>query len=102
MAAVNQTLSLEEIAAVIRPLAEKFHIQEVYLFGSYARGDADGDSDVDVLAVGGEGFKLTNILAFGYELSEALRRDVDAFEIRELKSDSDFYQNVMKERMRVA
>lgn len=99
---MSKVLAFSDIAAFVKPLAEKYHIKEVYIFGSYARGDADDDSDLDVLAVGGDGFKLTNILAFGYELSEAIERDVDAFELGELKKDTEFYMSVMRERVRVA
>jgi len=100
---MNKTvLTIDEIIRIVKPLAEKYHISEVYIFGSYARGEADGESDVDILAVGGEGFKLTNILAFGYELSVAFGRDVDAFELRELKKNTDFYASVMSDRVRGA
>lgn len=95
-------LTFDDIISIVKPLAEKYHIREVYLFGSYARGEADAESDVDILAVGGDGFKLTNILAFGYELSVAFGRNVDAYEIREIKTDSDFYKAVMEERVKVA
>lgn len=95
-------LTFDYIISIVKPLAEKYHIREVYLFGSYARGEADAESDVDILAVGGDGFKLTNILAFGYELSVAFGRNVDAYEIREIKTDSDFYKAVMEERVKVA
>lgn len=98
----KKILTISEIVDVVKPLAKKYNICEVYIFGSYARGEADDNSDVDVLAVGGKDFKLTNILAFGYELSVAFGRDVDAYEIRELKTDSDFYKTVMKERVKVA
>lgn len=98
----RKTLEFSDIISIVKPLAEKYHISEVYLFGSYARGEADAESDVDILAVGGEGFKLTNILAFGYELSVAFGREVDAYEIREIKTDSDFYKSIMKERVKVA
>ncbi len=98
----KKVLTFSDIITSVKPLAEKYNICEVYVFGSYARGEADEKSDVDILAVGGNGFKLTNILAFGYELSEAFGRDVDAFELRELKKDTDFYTSVMKERVRIA
>ncbi len=95
-------LPMEHIASLVRPLAKKYHADEVYLFGSYARGEADGDSDLDFLVFGGDGFKLTNILALGEELREALQKDVDIFEIREINKDSDFYRTIMKEKVLVA
>ena len=53
--------------------------KKIYLFGSYARGEADENSDLDFLVFGGEGFKLTSILALGEELREVLKKKVDIF-----------------------
>ncbi|HAD77617.1 MAG TPA: hypothetical protein DCG08_06380 [Dialister sp.] len=36
-------------------------MKEIYLFGSYARGEADAQSDLDFLIFGGDGFRLTEI-----------------------------------------
>ena len=41
--------TIDEITARITPVAEKYGIPAVYLFGSYARGTATEDSDVDLL-----------------------------------------------------
>jgi len=98
----QQVLSFENIVSLVKPLAEKYHVKEIYLFGSYARGEANADSDLDFLVFGGEEFKLTNILALGEELRELLNKRVDIFEIREVNQDSDFYRNVMKEKVLVA
>ena len=91
--------TLEDIAKVVKPLAEKYHVKAIYLFGSYARGEADENSDLDFLVYIDEGFKLTNVLALGEELREALQKKVDIFEIHEINKDSDFYSNIMKERL---
>lgn len=32
---------------VISLIAEKYNVSRVYLFGSYARGEADEESDID-------------------------------------------------------
>lgn len=39
--------TIEEITERVRPVAEKYGLRSVYLFGSYARGDATEESDVD-------------------------------------------------------
>ena len=99
---MSENLSLEDLIIAIKPLAEKYHIQEVYIFGSYARNEETENSDVDLLVYGGEKFKLTSIFSFAEELRKILHRDVDAFEIREINRTSDFYRNIMRERIRVA
>ena len=49
------------VFVLIRPLAKKYHVKEIYLFGAYARGEADAQSDLDFLIFGGDGFRLTEI-----------------------------------------
>lgn len=95
-------ITLENITALVKPLAKKYHVKEIYLFGSYARGEADEHSDLDFLVFGGEGFKLTSILALGEELREVLKKKVDIFEIREVNQDRDFYKTIMREKVLVA
>ena len=98
----NGVLSLETISDIVKPLARKYKADEVYLFGSYARGEADKDSDLDFLVFGGENFIPTDIFALGEELREILNKKVDIFEIREINMDSNFYKSVMKDKVLVA
>ena len=86
----------------MKPIAEKYRIQNVYLFGSYARGEATYSSDLDFLVYGGEQFKRTMIFAFAEELRKALEKNVDVFEINEINENSDFYHTIMRERVLVA
>ena len=90
------------LTSLIKPLLEKYHVKAIYLFGSYARGEANEDSDMDFLVFGGEGFKLTSVLALGEELREILQKDVDIFEIREINPNSEFFKTIMKEKVLVA
>ena len=99
---MNTTLSLNEIVNIVKPIADKYRIREIYLFGSYARNEATNESDFDFLVYGGDNFKLTSIFAFSEELRRAFMKDVDVFEIHELNQDSEFYKNVMKEKVLVA
>lgn len=98
----NHVLTLKDIVELIKPIAKKYGVKEIYLFGSYARGEADGNSDLDFLVFGGENFKLTMIFALAEELQNVLKKDVDVFEISEINKDSDFYHTIMKERVFVA
>ena len=53
--------TVEEITSVIAPVARSYGLKEVWLFGSYARGDAREDSDIDLLFVR-EGSRVTSLL----------------------------------------
>jgi len=44
-------IDIEEIHSNISNVADKLHAREAWLFGSYARGEASEDSDVDILFV---------------------------------------------------
>jgi predicted nucleotidyltransferase len=41
-------LGEEQIREIAQRIAERFHPRRIILFGSYARGDASGGSDVDL------------------------------------------------------
>jgi len=41
----------EKIQEMVRRIVERFHPEKIILFGSYARGTAGLDSDVDLLVV---------------------------------------------------
>ncbi len=97
----TKILSMENIVSLVKPIAEKYQVQNVYLFGSYARGEANADSDLDFLVYGGVSFKLTMIFSLAEELREVMSKDVDVFEIHEINKDSDFYDKIMKERLLV-
>ena len=98
----KRIFTLENIMAMVKPLAEKYQVKEIYLFGSYARGEADENSDLDFLVFGGDNFKLTNILSLGEDLREVLQKKVDIFEIHEVNQDSEFYKTIMREKVLVA
>ena len=41
--------TIGQIKKILAPIARKYHVPAVYLFGSYARGDAGEASDPDFL-----------------------------------------------------
>ena len=98
----NKVFTITDIKALVKPIAEKYNVDEIYLFGSYARDEADQNSDLDFLLFGGQNFKLTMIFSLAEELRAILNKKVDVFEINEINQDSEFYRTIMKERLRVA
>lgn len=98
----DNVFTINRIKEIVKPIAEKYNVEEIYLFGSYARGEATKDSDLDFLVFGGKNFKLTMIFALAEELREAFQKEVDVFEIHEVNTDSAFYSAIMKERLSVA
>lgn len=71
--------TVSEIQQIVIPIAKKYHLRAVYLFGSYARGTATESSDVDLL-VDTEGTAIKSLLdlaAVYCDLEEALGKRVD-------------------------
>lgn len=94
----EKIMSFDEIILIVKPLKEKYKIEKIYLFGSYARDEATENSDLDFLVYGGNDFKPVNIFAFAEEIRNKTMKNVDAFEISEIDQDSDFYAEITKER----
>lgn len=92
----NKVYSIEEIQTIIKPIAETFGVERIYLFGSYARGDATPTSDMDFRVDKG---KVTGF-AFGgliNAISEAFDKDVDIVTTASL--DSDFLRHISNEEV---
>lgn len=68
--------SLETITYHVVDLAQDYGAQSVCLFGSFTRGDAREDSDVDIL-LGKGAIKGMRVLDFQDELSKRIGRKVD-------------------------
>ena len=98
----EKILSLDDIQKIVTPLAEKYHISDVYIFGSYARNEATANSDIVFLVFGGEGFRLTSVFAFAEELRMMIQKEIDVFEINEVNENSQFYKTIMREKLKVA
>lgn len=100
--------TMEDLKQKIIPIAQKYDIQAVYIFGSYARGDADENSDVDVLFKR-EGSKIRGFIigAFYEDLMESLGKGVDLVTEEALEQHDSrnitpwFYENLQKEKVKI-
>ena len=97
--------SLEQIRGIITPIAEKYGIPAVYLFGSYARGNAGEESDIDFL-LDTTGVNLRGFAWGGLynDFADAFEKPVDLVTLDAIKqqprmpSEQHFKENVMSER----
>ena len=69
--------AVSEISRIIAPILEKYGVSRAYLFGSYARGDALPESDIDVRIDGGPVRTMSWLGGHYSDMTEALRKPVD-------------------------
>ena len=79
------------------PVAESYGIKSMSLFGSYARGEADDDSDVDLLIDKGDLQGLIQYFSFVHELEDTLNSHVDV--VTTGIKDKDFLNRIMGEEI---
>lgn len=71
--------TIEEIKHLVSPIIRKYNIPAMFLFGSYARGESDENSDVDFL-VDTSGTALTSLIKLGAlycDLEEMFGKRID-------------------------
>ena len=90
-------LSIEEIKSYIIPVVEKYPVEKVILFGSYARGDASDTSDVDLVVESGGKMRNSKIFTLGGDLLVALPVRVDVYDILEIKDSSPLYNSIRED-----
>ena len=103
------TYTVDKIKSIISPIAEKYGLKAVFLFGSYARGTANENSDIDFL-VDTTGTSLNSLLLLGglyCDLEEALGKQIDLITVSSLEQDArmpselDFRESVRKEQVNI-
>ena len=110
----NKIYSIDEIRLLIADILKNYGIQKAYIFGSYARGEAKSNSDVDIMIKRGNS-KLT-LITLGKlfdELENKLKKSVDIVteetytedikydNIAKKKAKKIFYNEVLNDRVKI-
>lgn len=74
---VNGVYTIDEIRERIIPIAKRFEIQRVILFGSYARGEATAESDIDLIIELPEAVGLFRLAEIFDAIQAVLDKNVD-------------------------
>lgn len=101
--------TIDEIKERAFPVIQKYSIPAMYLFGSYARGEATEESDLDFL-VDTTGTELTSLLALGAlycDLEEVFQKSIDLITVGSVmqnvvtESERNFRDTVIRERVKL-
>lgn len=107
----NSTVEIATIRFIIGKIARKYGLSEVYVYGSAARGEADADSDIDLLYRSAAGSRLNMMRreSLQRELEDAFRREVSLTSLDSLQHNAQrsrasrrFYQHIQPDMIRVA
>lgn len=107
----NSTVEIATIRFTIGKIARKYGLSEVYVYGSAARGEADADSDIDLLYRSAAGSRLNMMRreSLQRELEDAFRREVSLTSLDSLQHNAQrsrasrrFYQHIQPDMIRVA
>ena len=92
---MNQIIyTLPEIERILSPVFSEYPVKKAILFGSYAKGLAEPNSDVDILVDSG----LKGLSFFGLleDVATALDKNVDLLDITQIEPDSDIHLEIVK------
>lgn len=97
----DKVYSIAEIIDIISPIVKDHGVDRVYLFGSYARGEANEYSDIDLCI---DAAAIRGMFAMGglyADLEEALQKRLDIVTVKSLKYNTDvaFVENMQKDRV---
>ena len=83
-----QIYSIDEISRIVAPIAANFGIRKLSVFGSYARGEATADSDIDFHLIDRGSLRgLFRLSGFELALEEKLNVSVDVVTTNSLFDD---------------
>ena len=92
-------LKKEQIKDICIAVFEKYEIEDCYLFGSYAKGKATENSDVDLLiATPISGMKFYDLVE---ALREALHKKVDVLNREQLNDNPELMHEILKDGIKI-
>lgn len=92
-------VNLDQIRSKVVPILKEAGVSRCAFFGSYVRGEARKNSDVDILVELPEGVSLFDFVDLQMKLEKALNRKVDLGEYSTIKPRLKEY--ILKEAVQI-
>lgn len=83
---MNSIYSVQDISEVLMPIFGNYHIRKAILFGSYSKGIASVNSDIDLLV--DSGLKGLRFVGFIEDIHRAVGIEVDVLDIAHIEKNS--------------
>ena len=96
----NEIYTLKQLKLILKPILNKYGITDINLFGSYARGEANKDSDIDIYCSKGNIKTLIDQQRLIEELEMALNKKVDII-FSSSQMDELFKKNIMEDMIKL-
>ncbi len=90
---------IQAIKKKIIPILKKYKVTKAGIFGSFARGEQNKRSDVDILAKIDKKFDLLEVIRLKLLLEKAVKRKVDLVEYELIRSE--IKENILNDEIKV-
>ena len=92
-------LEIEDIKEICAKVFEKYEVYYCYLFGSYAKGYAKGNSDVDLLV----STDITGLNFYGLveDLRVNLHKRVDLLNLKQLEKNFNLTKEILEDGVKI-
>lgn len=94
---MGEIYTIDALRSIIAPIAARHGVDRVYLFGSYAHGEANQNSDVDLRVDKGDIRGLFALGALYSDLADCLGKKLDLLTTGSL--DQSFLRQIEKEEV---
>lgn len=92
-------LTISQILEKTKSIFDEYNVSFVYLFGSYAKGNAKENSDVDLL-ISSE-IKGLKFYGFVEKVKNVLRKKVDILDVGQLSNNEELIHDILKDGIKI-
>ena len=93
--------SIKDLGKILAPAFEAYHVRRGYLFGSYARGEADENSDIDIFVEPSDGFRSYEVCGILSRAMKLTGKGVDCYSSLDFEETTPVYQVILKDRIKI-